>query len=668
MKPELLAPAGSLEAFHAAVGAGADAVYLGLDRFNARLRAGNFTVKTLAYLVPYARGRGVKVHVTLNTLVKQQELPALLDTLYQLEQIGPDAVIVQDVGVAALAAKWFPGLTLHGSTQMAVHNAPGVAVARRLGLRRVILARELSIEEIESVSREATVELEVFVHGALCYSISGLCLASSFMGGMSGNRGRCTQVCRRRFESPAGSGFYFSCRDYCGIDYLEDYRRLGIASLKIEGRMRSAEYVHTVVSAYRKALDDPSRTREAGDELRADFGRPKTTLFLTGRQSPELIEPHRPAGTGRELGRVRETRRDWVVLDTQGNVGIGDRVRFHSPDGTEGRSAKVLAVESSRTGKLKIRVPEGGRCHAGDLVCLTATHGGVPPESRKRRIDIHPVRFRETAPRARRIISRLNPRGNHRGRTAKPRLYLRVDSLRWLRLIGASPCDGVVLGAERSELDKLLQDRALLGPVRDRLAIALPPFIGERDLDSWRDTIGALRKAGVRHWVCGHAGQIELLGKDDGVCADTTVWCLNRAARKALADMGFVSVSASPEDDMRNIRSWADPRCFFTLFAMVPLFVSRITPPLPAHAELSDPRGEPFFVERRHGLHYTVAARPLCLTHRRDILLRTGIHRFILDFSFLTPHRKLLKSVLDHYHKSAKLPGTTVFNHKAGLR
>ena len=216
MKPELLAPAGSIESFHAAIDAGADAVYAGLADFNARLRAKNFTARTLSYLLPFAHAHGVKLYVTLNTLIKQAEIEPVIHTLYQLEQIGVDALIVADAGVIDIAHKHFPRLRLHASTQMAVHNSAGVRAAKSLGLRRAVLSRELTLEEIRSIQKQAAIELEVFVHGALCYSISGLCLASSFLGGSSGNRGRCTQVCRRKFSTEPGKGrYFFSPNDFC---------------------------------------------------------------------------------------------------------------------------------------------------------------------------------------------------------------------------------------------------------------------------------------------------------------------------------------------------------------------------------------------------------------------------------------------------------------------
>ncbi|MBU2646440.1 U32 family peptidase, partial [bacterium] len=235
--PELLAPAGSLESFNAALEAGADAVYLGVGALNARLRARNFTMDSLAHLLGRAKNSQVRIYVTLNTLVKQEELKSVLDMLYQLQQLEVDAVIVQDLGLAYLAHRYFPALTLHASTQMVIHNRMGLDAMGQLGIKRAVLSRELSFAEVERLQQDTPVELEVFIHGALCYAISGLCLASSFIGGWSGNRGRCTQVCRRKFSSQQDEGYAFSPGDLWAVDHIADFSRIGISSLKIEGRM-----------------------------------------------------------------------------------------------------------------------------------------------------------------------------------------------------------------------------------------------------------------------------------------------------------------------------------------------------------------------------------------------------------------------------------------------
>ncbi|HEQ71323.1 MAG TPA: U32 family peptidase, partial [Spirochaetia bacterium] len=209
-KPELLAPAGKAESFFAALVAGADAVYLGVQRFNARLRAANFTLPELSRLIPFAHERKKKVYVTLNTALKQKELPAAAQILHVCRTLRVDGLIVADLGLIALARRHFPDLPLHASTQAGIHNSVGAETMRKLGVRRVILARELSLAEVALIRKHTRCELEVFVHGALCYSLSGNCLASSWIGGKSGNRGLCTQVCRRAFRGPTASAPYFS--------------------------------------------------------------------------------------------------------------------------------------------------------------------------------------------------------------------------------------------------------------------------------------------------------------------------------------------------------------------------------------------------------------------------------------------------------------------------
>ena len=239
--PELLAPAGSLEAFFAAMEKGADAVYAGLREFSARAKAKNFTLAQMERMTAYAHSLSRRLYVTLNTLVKENELPHLVETLSALEGMGVDGVIIQDMAVARLARRYFPSLPLHASTQMTIHNSPGVRQLEDLGFSRVVLARELHIDEISSIVRESRIGIECFIHGALCFSFSGQCYFSSFLGGHSGNRGRCAQPCRRQYKYRGKEGYYFSTNDFSSIDMLPQLVDAGVASFKIEGRMKSAE-------------------------------------------------------------------------------------------------------------------------------------------------------------------------------------------------------------------------------------------------------------------------------------------------------------------------------------------------------------------------------------------------------------------------------------------
>ncbi|MDP2104864.1 MAG: peptidase U32 family protein, partial [Desulfobulbaceae bacterium] len=252
---ELLAPAGSVESFFAAIEAGADAVYCGLKDFSARAKAKNFTIDEMERLAAYAHQEGKQLYVALNTLIKETELPKLIDTLTALAAIPVDALIIQDLGLWRLARTFFPELPLHASTQLTIHNAAGVKMLERMGFSRAVLARELSLTEISAIRGQTSMELEHFVHGALCYSISGHCLFSSYTSGNSGNRGRCGQPCRRRYSAQGKTGFYFSTSDLSAIALAPKLATAGVMSFKIEGRMKNAEYVSTVVTAYRKVLD-----------------------------------------------------------------------------------------------------------------------------------------------------------------------------------------------------------------------------------------------------------------------------------------------------------------------------------------------------------------------------------------------------------------------------
>ncbi|MDH3393146.1 MAG: U32 family peptidase, partial [Desulfobulbaceae bacterium] len=259
---ELLAPAGGLESFFAAIEAGADAVYCGLNDFSARAKAKNFTLAEVAGLTAYSHQHDRKLYVALNTLVKELELPHLVETLAALEEIGIDGVILQDLGVWRLIRDHFPGLALHASTQMTVHNVAGVKMLERMGFERAVLARELSVQEIGVIRQQTSIELEHFIHGALCFGISGQCLFSSYLNGTSGNRGRCAQPCRRRYLYHEQPGYYFSTNDFCAIEFLPQLIKAGVMSFKIEGRMKSAEYVGKVVEAYRLMLDAPPARRK----------------------------------------------------------------------------------------------------------------------------------------------------------------------------------------------------------------------------------------------------------------------------------------------------------------------------------------------------------------------------------------------------------------------
>jgi len=354
INPEILAPAGSPEALKSAIDAGADAVYLSGKRFGARQFAANFTLDQIEESIRYAHLRGVKVYITVNTLIKDRELLSVAEYIFKLYEMGTDAVIIQDIGLAQLIHELIPDLTLHASTQMTLHHLDGVKWAEEMGFKRVVLSRELSLEEIREISKSCDIELEIFLHGALCYCYSGQCLLSSFIGGRSGNRGMCAQPCRKPYTLVVGpkdeygrsnnlqeislkDHYLISPKDLALYSHIDRVMGSGVSSLKIEGRMRSPEYVSVVVSIYRHLLDKIQKgkgktSRKDMENLRLTFNRGLTPGHLLKSRGKQLMGRDKPGHRGLFLGRVKKynPRRKEVkiVLKTVTKPRKGDGLFF----------------------------------------------------------------------------------------------------------------------------------------------------------------------------------------------------------------------------------------------------------------------------------------------------------------------------------------------------
>lgn len=339
--PELLAPAGNMTCLHAAVSAEADAVYLGADHFNARRSADNFTLETLAEACDYAHLRDVKIYLTLNTVILPSELPDALELARQAYRAGVDAFIVQDLGLAAQLVKLLPEARVHASTQMNIHDTDGLMAVAALGVKRVTFARELSLEELTHLSHVAAglgLEVECFAHGALCICYSGQCYMSSMIGGRSANRGRCAQACRLPYslhnralkkDLPSPGEHLLSPKDLCTAEILPELVETGVSSLKIEGRMKSPEYVYDVVSTYRALLDDMTRANdEQMQTLSEAFSRGFTTAYLEHERGNEMMSYGRPNNRGVRIGRVQSVRDGRVIIDDDAQLHDHDVIEF----------------------------------------------------------------------------------------------------------------------------------------------------------------------------------------------------------------------------------------------------------------------------------------------------------------------------------------------------
>ena len=357
--PELLAPAGNIEAAITAFENGADAVYAGLGKFNARERTQNFTYEDYGKLMAYANKHNKKVYLTFNTLVKENELQEALSTLYRVTRLQPDAIITQDIGMVKMLKTYFPHIPVHASTQMGIHNSYGVTLAKDLGIERVILERQVTMEELYLIREHSDLELEVFIHGALCCSLSGVCLFSSWMGGHSGNRGKCKQPCRRRYFSKEGNGFFFSTQDLYTLEDIPRLKLAGVHSLKIEGRLRKSDYVASTVKAYRMMLDaEEHEVKEKLPEARAilsgALGRKWSSGFYNKEQYGDLIESEKLGVSGKQCGTVISTKSNGFMMQATQPVKMGDKIRIQPKSGMEGPSITVTKI--SKNGQAATRI------------------------------------------------------------------------------------------------------------------------------------------------------------------------------------------------------------------------------------------------------------------------------------------------------------------------
>jgi len=337
---ELLAPVGNFECLVAAIEAGCDAVYLGGKLFGARAFSDNFTDNELIEAINYAHLYGVKVYVTVNTLVYEREVDSFLNYVDFLHKNNVDALIIQDIGMMDLVRKLYPNLELHASTQMHIHNIEGVKLVESLGLKRVVLARETSIDTIRYIKENTNIELEVFVQGALCISYSGQCLMSSLIGNRSGNRGTCAGSCRQKYnlissgKKVNNEEYILSTKDLCSLESIGDLIDIGVNSFKIEGRMKSREYVYLVTKIYRKAIDSYLScgkvviNEEDINDLKKIFNRGFTKGFLNNADNSDITNSYRPNHQGIKIGKVIKYKDNYITIKLNDDVNINDGIRI----------------------------------------------------------------------------------------------------------------------------------------------------------------------------------------------------------------------------------------------------------------------------------------------------------------------------------------------------
>lgn len=567
---ELLAPAGSMEALRAAVCNGADAVYLGADTFNARINARNFSAADLQEAVVYCHVRGVKVHLTLNTLVLDREMPRAAELIRLAASCGVDAFIVQDLGMVLLCRQLAPDVPIHASTQMSIHSLEGVMEAAALGCSRVVLARELPAEEIAHICKKSPVEIEVFVHGALCMCYSGQCYLSSVIGRRSGNRGQCAQPCRLpygygRFES---TRYPLSLKDNCLAGELDELRRMGVASIKIEGRMKRPEYVAIVTRAYRTVLNGGKLTPSDLQELETAFSRQGfTDGYFRGQTGSDMFGRRQEGedtadlfASARATYEQGEPQRIGVRFYAMIRRGEPAQLAVEDPDGNLCRTCGPVPEQAVYRSLTPQDLEQQLKKTGGTPYLCTAVRSSLDPDLMLPASAINAMRrdviAELTAKRGRAAPARLNaydepPR--YDGIAGEPQLTIAVRTAGQItsRMLSMKP---TVLYVPLSELAEHPDLPQRVG-VETQLAAILPRVIWSGELAPVARQLRTVYEMGVRQVLAGNLGQLHIArAAGFAVRGDFGLNIVNSRAMRYLREQGLDSQLLSFELTLPQIR------------------------------------------------------------------------------------------------------------------
>ena len=661
---ELLSPAGSMEALYAAVQNGADAVYLGCGSFNARQGAKNFTPEQLREAVSYCHVRGVKVHLTVNTLTTDREQRQVEELIRLAARAGVDAFIVQDPGTVRLCRKMAPTVAVHASTQMAVHNLDGVKMAAELGCSRVVLARELGRREIAYICKNSPIEIEVFAHGALCMCYSGQCYFSAVIGRRSGNRGQCAQPCRLPYGYERQENKYpLSLKDNCMISYLSELKAMGVASLKIEGRMKRPEYVAVVTRIYRSALSDGKVTPENAAQLERVFSRQGFTQgYYEGKPGQDML------GTRQD---IREDRDLLARARTTYESGELSRVGVTFYALVQAGQPAQLAVEDAEGHRCKTvgPVPEAARTHALDEAELEARlrkTGGTPYFVKQFRAIIDPGLSLSAAAinnMRRDVLAQLSAlRGREpeitvhpapsifpvTGRTDAPMLTACVLNLQQItdKLLSMGPA---VLYVPLSEL---YRDPTVLRKASGRTEVCavLPRVIFDTQKHTVEQSLAALKGHGLKSALCGNIGHVAMV-KELGLSArgDFGLNVFSTANLDYWLTQGLTSATVSFEATLPQIRDMGKQvPGELLVYGRLPLMLTEnclvrnrtgVCACKGGPMKLTDRKGEQFYVVPDPGTCRSVIlnGKKLYLLDRQKDLSRLGLHYLRLQFTTETP-------------------------------
>ncbi len=745
---ELLAPAGNRENFLAAMEAGADAVYVGAPALNARNLARDLRLDEIVSMVQYCHEHGKKIYLAANSLVREQDLPQAIETLAMLEAMGTDGLIVQDLGVVRLIREYFPKIPLHASTLLSANNSLSLKGFKTMGFERVVLARELTLKEIQKLCEKSGVEIEVFVHGAMCFSYSGLCLFSSYLGGKSGLRGKCVQPCRRYYswssqkgghssaskqKNKSGKGhprtgkgkgqYVFSMNDLSALSAVPQLQQAGVASLKIEGRLRSAHYVSHIVRAYRLVMDAsasafPEALKEAERLTSRAMGRKTSSGYFFSPQPVDAITPYQSGNMGDHLGRLGSVKffegRGYGKISLKEPLEKGDRIRLHAePSGERlSFSLKELRVgndsvnKAKRGSKAQLQLPEWEFFERSSRIEVyrvdVRKDAGLAkirlPDKQSTMAELDRI-FNETRSRVQEVLLEvaspltedeipevINP-NIYIGKKAKKqtrKIKLPLDT--WLRVDQAkslfSPLpfvpDRFLIPLNKANLTQTGQLKKFLGRrIRD-LTWCLPPVLFEGELQRTQKQIQLLLRSGFRSFQLGHIAQFTFFQNEQRVylSSDYTVSLLNSQAMTLVEEGGLESAQLSIECDKKILlelitryrRYHSDLQLGLTVYGAPALFTARLNPDhFQYNKTLKSPKNEEFVLVKKDNITATVPKRPFSLLPYLFELKSMGLDYAVIDLSHLGMGKKDMEELGERLKGTGKYSKLPTFNYLGEL-
>lgn len=658
-KPELLLPVGNTEAFYAAIEGGANAIYLGLKNFNARGRATNFSNYQFLLLLKEAQKHKVKVYVTLNIVIKNKEISELLDTLWFLSKTSVSAVIIQDWGTYFLIRKHFPKINIHASTQMANHNSLGLDYSKKLHFERVILARELTFEELELMQKEPALETEIFVHGALCYSFSGMCLFSSYIGGAGANRGLCTQPCRRFYKKENEKQQFFSLKDNQLLNLIPEFVKMNVSSLKVEGRLKSAEYVYQVAKAYRKVLDAGSSAISiASEDLKLDMGREKTQWFYAKQVNKAITTT---SNNGLYIGKVSKIRGNTISFFTNEQVSKGNRLRIRTNNDNEQVSVKINEFRILQSGELEVLTSQNAKIQVGNEIFLV---GGLSEKKFPSKLKGSVNQFKQEMPFS--IKRKINNELRKFKSPTKETIFIRINSNDWLKKINLNQIDQLILQFNKKSFQDFNYEAPFLQKNKHKIWIEFPQFIPEKSICFYKDLCNNLTKKGYNNFSISHLSQKEFLARNTNFICNENVYCYNDAAANLLFQEGAKYVTSPFENEFDNLLSGANRNIIVPMFYYPKLFFSR--QPVNSSELFKSDQNQAFRKFVQSGITIVVPESPVALFQYTEKLKKKGFKQFLIDVSFEKPSKHRIKTLLEKFKKSEQIQPSTTFNFKKGLK